>query len=100
MLGSRGRSTPLTRARWRCATSLPSLALKIYPETDRNYLTFADTFERRFVGQREDEERSIVETLDLAWDLLSLLPPEALTRVGAADLAKYHHWRGASAEEK
>jgi V/A-type H+-transporting ATPase subunit B len=69
-------------------------------ETDRNYLTFADAFERRFVGQHEDEERSVVETLDLAWDLLSLLPPEALTRVGAADLTKYHHWRGALAEEK
>ena len=69
-------------------------------ETDQNYLTFADTFERRFVGQREDEERSIIETLDLAWDLLSLLPPQALTRVGAADLAKYHHWRGAPAEGK
>ena len=67
--------------------------------TDQNYLTFADAFERRFVGQREDEERSIVETLDLAWDLLSLLPPEALTRVGAADLVKYHHWRGAPKEE-
>jgi V/A-type H+-transporting ATPase subunit B len=66
--------------------------------TDQNYLTFADAFERRFVGQREDEERSIVETLDLAWDLLSLLPPEALTRVGVADLAKYHHWRGAPKE--
>jgi vacuolar-type H+-ATPase subunit B/Vma2 len=35
-------------------------------ETDQNYLTFADTFERHFVGTREDEERSIVETLDLA----------------------------------
>lgn len=69
-------------------------------ETDQNYLAFADAFERRFVGQREDEERSVVETLDLAWDLLSLLPPEALTRVGAADLAKYHHWQGAAAEEK
>jgi len=69
-------------------------------ETDQNYLAFADAFERRFVGQREDEERSVVETLDLAWDLLSLLPPEALTRVGAADLAKYHRWQGAAAEEK
>jgi V/A-type H+-transporting ATPase subunit B len=68
--------------------------------TDQNYLAFADAFERRFVGQREDEERSVVETLDLAWDLLSLLPPESLTRVGVADLAKYHHWRGAPAEEK
>ena len=29
--------------------------------------------------------------LDLAWDLLSLLPPDALSRVSEADLAKYHH---------
>ena len=69
-------------------------------ETDRNYLDFADAFERRFVGQREDEERSVVETLDIAWDLLSLLPPEALTRVAEADLAQYHHWQGVRAEEK
>lgn len=68
-------------------------------ETDRDYLAFADAFERRFVGQREDEDRSIVETLNLAWDLLSLLPPQALTRLGEADLAKYHHWQP-SAEEK
>ncbi len=63
-------------------------------ESDQGYLTFAEAFERRFVGQGEDEERSIVETLDLAWDLLSLLPPQALTRVDPADLAKHHHWRG------
>jgi V/A-type H+/Na+-transporting ATPase subunit B len=69
-------------------------------ETDQNYLAFADAFERRFVGQREDEERSVGETLNLAWDLLSLLPPEALTRISAVDLAKYHHWQGASMEEK
>jgi V/A-type H+-transporting ATPase subunit B len=69
-------------------------------EIDRNYLAFADAFERRFVGQREDEERSIVETLNLAWELLSLLPPQELTRVAAADLAKYHHWQGEPAEEK
>jgi V/A-type H+-transporting ATPase subunit B len=58
---------------------------------DRQYLHFADEFERRFVGQGEDEDRSIIETLDLAWDLLSLLPPDALSRVSEADLAKYHH---------
>jgi V/A-type H+-transporting ATPase subunit B len=68
-------------------------------ETDRNYLAFADAFERRFVGQREDEERSIVETLNLAWEVLSLLPPEALTRVGVADLAKYHHWQSVPEEK-
>ncbi|RCX26599.1 hypothetical protein DFQ59_109128 [Thioalbus denitrificans] len=43
------------------------------------------------MGQGEDEDRSIIETLDLAWDLLSLLPPDALSRVSEADLAKYHH---------
>ncbi len=68
--------------------------------TDRNYLDFAEAFERRFVGQGEDKDRSIVETLDLAWELLSLLPPEALTRVGEADLAKYHNWHGVPGEEK
>ncbi len=65
-------------------------------ETDQNYLAFAEAFERRFVGQAEDEDRSIIETLNLAWDLLSLLPPQALTRVSEADLTKYHHWHGSA----
>jgi V/A-type H+-transporting ATPase subunit B len=65
-------------------------------ETDQNYLAFAEAFERRFVGQGEDEDRSIIETLNLAWDLLSLLPPQALTRVSEEDLAKYHHWQGSA----
>lgn len=67
-------------------------------ERDRRYLSFADAFEGRFVSQGEDEDRSIVETLDNAWDLLSILPPEALSRVTEADIAKYHKWEGGSAE--
>lgn len=67
-------------------------------EGDHHYLAFAEAFERRFVGQGEDEDRSIVETLSLAWELLSLLPPQALTRLAEADLAKYHHWRDDSPE--
>ncbi len=67
---------------------------------DRRYLDFADGFEQRFVGQGEDEDRSIIETLELAWDLLSLLPPDALNRVSEADLANYHRWESGSAEEK
>lgn len=66
--------------------------------TDRGYLAFAEAFEKRFVGQGEQEDRAIVETLDLAWALLSLLPPQALTRVTADDLAKYHHWQEAATE--
>ena len=60
---------------------------------DRRYLKFADAFEQRFVQQTENEDRSIFETLDLAWELLSLLPPENLARVSDADLAKYHRWQ-------
>jgi len=58
---------------------------------DRRYLSFADEFDRRFVNQGEDEDRSIIETLDLAWELLGRFPADALTRVSEAELAKYHH---------
>ena len=67
-------------------------------ETDRQYLAFAKAFEERFISQGEDEDRTIIETLTIAWQLLSLLPPDQLTRVREADLAKYHHWEK-SAEE-
>jgi V/A-type H+-transporting ATPase subunit B len=61
---------------------------------DRRYLEFADRFEHSFVRQDEDEERNIIETLDLAWELLSLLPANALSRVSEEDLHKYHSWDG------
>ena len=57
---------------------------------DRRYLEFADRFENSFVRQGEDEDRNIIETLDLAWELLSLLPASALSRVSDEDLRKYH----------
>lgn len=63
-------------------------------ERDQRYLEFADRFESDFVRQGEDEERSIIETLDLAWELLSLLPRSALSRVSDEDLQKYHSWEG------
>jgi V/A-type H+-transporting ATPase subunit B len=59
---------------------------------DRRYLEFAARFEADFVRQGIDEERGIIETLDLAWELLSLLPPSALSRVSEEDLRKYHSW--------
>ena len=59
---------------------------------DRRYLEFADQFEASFVKQGETEERSVIETLDIAWRLLSLLPPSALSRVRQEDLQKYHRW--------
>ncbi len=59
-------------------------------EQDRRYLEFADQFDKQFVGQEEDEDRSIIETLNLAWELLSMFPKAELTRVSETDLAKYH----------
>ncbi len=48
---------------------------------DRKFLEFADRFEREFINQDEYEERSIEQTLDLAWDLLSMFPEGELKRV-------------------
>jgi V/A-type H+-transporting ATPase subunit B len=59
-------------------------------EQDRRYLEFADQFDKQFVGQAEDEDRTIIETLNLAWELLSMFPNAELTRVSETDLAKYH----------
>ncbi len=65
-------------------------------EEDNRYLQFAEAFENRFVSQGEREDRTIFQTLDLAWEVLSLLPKEALTRLSEKDLdARY---RQAAAE--
>ena len=63
-------------------------------ERDHRYLEFAERFEADFVRQGEHEERNIIETLNLAWELLSLLPPNTLSRVSEEDLHKYHSWDG------
>jgi V/A-type H+-transporting ATPase subunit B len=59
-------------------------------ERDRKFLNFADDFENKFMTQTRDEDRSIQETLDLGWELLSLLPETELKRVRAEHIPKYH----------
>ncbi len=59
-------------------------------ETDRKYLEFADRFEREFVAQGVDEDRSIDETLDIGWELLAMLPEEDLKRIDVEFIRKYH----------
>lgn len=54
---------------------------------DKIYLAFGEAFERRFLNQREDENRSIQETLDLGWEVISLLPRDELHRI-SDDLAE------------
>ena len=48
---------------------------------DKQYLAFGKYFEKCFLSQGFDENRSMEETLDLGWTLLSLLPKSALDRV-------------------
>lgn len=50
-------------------------------ELDKEYMNFGKMFEKYFITQRSDENRSIDETLDLGWNLLSLLPKSALDRI-------------------
>jgi V/A-type H+-transporting ATPase subunit B len=50
-------------------------------ERDNLYLDFADRFEGEFVQQSFDTSRDIGQTLDIGWDLLSMLPREELNRI-------------------
>lgn len=57
---------------------------------DKKYLEFGTAFEETFVAQGHNEDRSITETLDLGWKLLSILPREELDRVNTRLLDKYY----------
>nr|WP_236698143.1 V-type ATP synthase subunit B [Pyrodictium occultum] len=59
-------------------------------EVDRKYLRFAEAFEQRFLKQGFYENRSIEETLDIAWEVLSILPESELYRIKDEFIRKYH----------
>lgn len=59
-------------------------------EVDRQYMKFGIKFEKHFITQGFNEERSIEETLDLGWSLLSLLPKSELDRIDEDMLNKYY----------
>lgn len=56
---------------------------------DRLYAKFSDEFEKRYVNQGFDENRSIEETLDLGWELLKILPRSEMKRIKPELLDKY-----------
>jgi V/A-type H+-transporting ATPase subunit B len=58
-------------------------------ETDKLYLKFADEFEKVFVNQGQ-QDRSIDESLDIAWAMLSLLPKSELTRLSLEQIDKHY----------
>ena len=58
---------------------------------DKKYLAFGKAFETEFVGQGAMENRSIIETLNIGWRLLRMLPKEELDRVDTKILDKYYN---------
>jgi len=63
--------------------------------TDRLYLKAADRFESEFVNQRPDEDRTIDESLALAWDILADFPESELKRIRPEFIEKYRPKRAA-----
>jgi len=59
-------------------------------EIDLLYAKFADEFEKRYVSQGYQTNRSIEETLDLGWELLRILPRSELKRISDALLDEYY----------
>ena len=53
-------------------------------------MKFGKAFEQEFVGQGENENRSIIDTLEKGWELLGMLPREELDRIDTKVLDKYY----------
>ena len=58
-------------------------------DDDKLFAEFADEFEKTYVNQGNSTNRSIEETLDLGWKLLSILPRAELKRVKPEMIEKY-----------
>ena len=59
-------------------------------DLDKQYLKFGRMFEKHFVGQGQEENRTIIQTLDIGWSLLRMLPREELDRIDTKILDEYY----------
>ena len=59
-------------------------------ERDKKFLHFADEFEEKFVSQDAHENRTIEQTLNIGWELLSKLPLSELKKIDEKHIKKYH----------
>ena len=59
-------------------------------DIDKKYAEFADRFENEYVSQGYNTNRSIEETLNIGWKLLSILPRSELKRINDELLDKYY----------
>jgi len=63
---------------------------KALTDTDKLYLKFIERFEKEFINQGYYENRDIETTLNIGWDLLSILPESELARIDPEILIKFH----------
>jgi V/A-type H+-transporting ATPase subunit B len=68
-------------------------------DTDKIYARFADAFEKTYVSQGFDSNRSIMETLEIGWELLRMIPRAELKRIREEYLQKYFEKPEAGAAE-
>jgi V/A-type H+-transporting ATPase subunit B len=59
-------------------------------DLDKIYLRFGSVFEERFLSQGYDENRSIETTLEIGWEMLSILPEEELYRISKEEIQRYY----------
>ena len=57
---------------------------------DKDYLRFGERFEKTLINQGRNENRTIEQTLSIAWDCLSTLPDEELTNIKPEFIKKYY----------
>ncbi len=57
---------------------------------DKDYLRFGENLERKLINQGRNENRSIEQTLSIAWDTLAILPEEELTSIHPEFIKKYY----------
>ncbi|SHE66132.1 V/A-type H+-transporting ATPase subunit B [Marinitoga hydrogenitolerans DSM 16785] len=60
-------------------------------DIDKLYLKFGKEFEETFINQGFNEERNLDSTLELAWNILSILPKTELTRIKKTFIEKYYN---------
>jgi len=73
-----------------CKELMAVLGEAALTEMDLIYAKFADEFERRYVSQGYGADRDIMETLDIGWDILSMLPKSELKRIKDENIEKYY----------
>jgi V/A-type H+/Na+-transporting ATPase subunit B len=59
-------------------------------DLDKIYLKFGATFEDQFLSQGYEENRSIEQTLEIGWRMLSILPKDELYRIAKEDIQRYY----------